>query len=206
VGDVALALAGLFPAGARTAAVRCDESAVAVLHADEREALGAAVPRRVRTHAGGRAAARLVVPVEGPLLNDGDGVPRWPTGVVASIAHCDRWAMAVALDAAEAAGVGVDVEEAGGVGPEEAPIVLSAREARRWPRHATVVFCAKEATYKALFPRDRTMLDFHDVEIELDVGGGRFVATVAGSGERVPGRWAEADGLVLAGAVRQAAG
>ena len=74
-----------------------------------------------------------------------------------------------------------------------------------WDR---ILFCAKEATYKAWFPLTRRWLGFEDAHITFDIdsdGGGSFVSRIlidpaARSGpplEELTGRWSVAGGLAL---------
>jgi 4'-phosphopantetheinyl transferase EntD len=65
-----------------------------------------------------------------------------------------------------------------------------------------LVFCAKEAAYKALFPVTRQLLDFRDVEVEVDPSRGSFRATVrprglpAGVGPVLDSRFIVMDDLI----------
>jgi 4'-phosphopantetheinyl transferase EntD len=48
---------------------------------------------------------------------------------------------------------------------------------------ALLRFVAKEAFYKAYFPRTRSFLDFHDVHVDLDLSQGSFQAHVVTPGK-----------------------
>jgi enterobactin synthetase component D len=63
---------------------------------------------------------------------------------------------------------------------------------------ATVVFSAKESVYKAVYPRVRRILEFHEVHIDLDLPKGSFRARVEGA--EIPGRFTIDDQLVLTAA------
>jgi 4'-phosphopantetheinyl transferase EntD len=59
----------------------------------------------------------------------------------------------------------------------------------------TWAFCAKEATYKCLYPQSRVWLGLRDVEVELDPEAGRFTAVpvrdvppFASAGQELSGR------------------
>jgi 4'-phosphopantetheinyl transferase EntD len=66
-----------------------------------------------------------------------------------------------------------------------------------------VVFCAKEAAYKAWFPLSQQWLGFLDVHVDLDPESGSFAARVlhpAHAGHiPLSGRWLIDRGLILAG-------
>lgn len=67
-----------------------------------------------------------------------------------------------------------------------------------WDR---LLFCAKEAAYKAWFPHARVRLGFRDVEVAFDgpPEDGRFRAMVRhGPGALLPGRWGAGNGLLVA--------
>jgi 4'-phosphopantetheinyl transferase EntD len=161
----------------------------AELHPDEQAHLARVGARlRRREFTAGRACARAALAQLGifdfPLLVGPDRAPIWPATVVGSISHCgDYCAVAVAPKSA-IAGLGLDVEESGPLALELVELVCTARE-RDLLRSgdgtedlelAKLLFSAKEATYKCYAPLGRTVLDFQDVEIELDPGAGSFTA------------------------------
>jgi len=110
------------------------------------------------------------------ILRSSTGAPRWPAGIVGSLAHDEHVALAVVARSVECSGLGVDVEPRAPLPRDLLPIVLTPRE-RRWAGAdlvlARLVFCAKEAVFKALHPLDGRWLDLHDVEVDE-----RFRATV----------------------------
>jgi 4'-phosphopantetheinyl transferase EntD len=75
-----------------------------------------------------------------------------------------------------------------------------------WDR---LLFCAKEAVYKAWFPLTRRWLDFSEASVTVDPAAGTFAARLLVSatgpdGQPLTGfagRWLARDGLVLAGIV-----
>jgi 4'-phosphopantetheinyl transferase EntD len=74
-----------------------------------------------------------------------------------------------------------------------------------WSR---LLFAAKEAVYKAWFPRTRRWLDFDDVEVNFAPQSGQFLATLPGlpiseesSLSQVAGQWTRISGFVLAAVV-----
>jgi 4'-phosphopantetheinyl transferase EntD len=120
----------------------------------------------------GRALAREVLRsmgvVPGPLLRRRGGQCAWPPGVVGSIAHDDDVAVCVlGLDVSVA--IGVDVEPAVPL-PHEIIDDVACHPAERAfvegdPVAARLLFCAKEAVFKACFPVDERFLEHADVEL-----------------------------------------
>jgi 4'-phosphopantetheinyl transferase EntD len=183
----------------------------------EAAAVSNAVTERRREFATVRYCARKallkmrVPPV--PILPDVDGAPRWPIGVVGSMTHCSGYRAAVVAPSRDLSGVGIDAEPHAAVpGPaldvilrdEERARLRALAEARpdvHWDR---VMFCAKEAAYKAWFPATRRWLDFADVSVTLRLGGTFRARLRRGSGpagivlNSFSGRWMVGRGLVLA--------
>lgn len=191
-----------------------------VLLPEEEAQIRRAVPKRRRDFTAGRlcareALARLGCP-PGPLLTDGDRVPRWPPGVVGSISHTAGWCGVAVARTRDAAGIGLDAEGAAPLDPRLVERICTPREreafghlptppAADWPKLA---FSLKEAVYKAYFPLARHFLGFHDVELEIDPVAARFQARLlradapAAAGRRqFGGRYAAAGGFVCAGVV-----
>ncbi|OBK79209.1 4'-phosphopantetheinyl transferase [Mycobacterium sp. 1164985.4] len=150
-----------------------------------------------------------------PILKGEKGEPCWPDGIVGSLTHCEGYRGAVVGRQAEVRSVGIDAEPHGVLPDgvldaislpvertelEQLPAVL------HWDR---ILFCAKEATYKAWFPLTHRWLGFEDAHIAFDVDdsgtSGRFVSRIlidpaAMHGpplETLTGRWSVRDGLAL---------
>jgi 4'-phosphopantetheinyl transferase EntD len=142
-----------------------------------------------------------------------DRAPVWPPGIVGSIAHTRDVAVAVVAPASEAASLGVDVESEGRrivAGIERRICTPAERATFTEPSGLLALFCAKEATYKALAPLGAHRLGFHDVEYSAAGAGlleGRIVSDAVDA--RVPrtftARYAVAGGYLVAG-VRIGAG
>ena len=119
-------------------------------------------PRREQ-FALGRLAARdaladLDAPVE-PIAIGAAREPVWPAGCVGSIAHTRRVAVSVVGWGRSFVGVGIDVESARREIPEATARRICTPDEASWvaasadPAMAIKrIFCAKEATYKALAP------------------------------------------------------
>jgi 4'-phosphopantetheinyl transferase EntD len=207
-------IAGILPAGVR-AAEAFDDLTPAPLFAAEDASLAGAGPKRRREFATVRRCARhalgeLGIP-PGPLLRGVGGAPVWPDGVVGSMTHCAGYRAAGVARAGELAVLGIDAEPArplphGVLGLVSAPeerghLAELARAAQDvcWDR---LLFCAKEAVYKACFPLTKRWLGFHDATVELDAGGGltarlRPGAPHAGGPDRFAGRWLAGGGLLV---------
>jgi 4'-phosphopantetheinyl transferase EntD len=183
----------------------------APLHADEATCVAAAVPGRRHEFAAGRACARVALERLGiqdfPLLPDADQVPRWPAGIVGSIAHCEACCVVGVARAEQVAGLGLDVEPATPLEAELLPLVASSRELAAHPgperELGKLIFCAKEAFYKCYFPCARHPLEFRDVEVALEPGTprsgpGRFRATLlAARAPSLPGGLRALEGRYL---------
>ncbi|MDT5107000.1 MAG: hypothetical protein QOI25_4513 [Mycobacterium sp.] len=150
-----------------------------------------------------------------PILKGDKGEPCWPDGVVGSLTHCEGFRGAVVGRQAEVRSVGIDAE------PHDvlpngvlAAISLPAERTElaglsgnlHWDR---ILFCAKEATYKAWFPLTHRWLGFEDAHVTFTVDGsgaaGTFSSAIlidpaAESGPpltALAGRWSVRDGLAL---------
>jgi enterobactin synthetase component D len=157
------------------------------LYPAEETHLGPNAARRRRFFfALGRAAARDalaeldVAPVaigRGPA-----GEPVWPDGIVGAISHTGDLAVAIVGWRSDYAGLGVDLEQLSpGLSARAARLVCTPAE-MAWVGEAggtsrgTMLFSAKEAVFKALFPIERIWLGFGDAELEWQAERCRFDA------------------------------
>jgi 4'-phosphopantetheinyl transferase EntD len=123
-----------------------------------------------RATATGRMLAREVLHSmgvsPGPILRTTGGRADWPAGIAGSIAHDDAVAVCV-CGAGVNITIGVDVEPAEPLPAEiVADIVITDLERALVGDDlvlARLLFCAKEAVYKACFPLDKVFLEFKDV-------------------------------------------
>ena len=190
----------------------------ATLLPPEEALVARAVEKRRRDFATGRHCARRALAhlgiAPGPLLAGPAGEPLWPAGVVGSITHCAGYRAAAVAWAGEVPTIGIDAEPHEPLPDDVLEIVaLPAEKARlrqlatagddaiRWDR---VLFCAKEAVYKAWYPHARRMLDFDQADIDLHPDGtltARLLVpgpTIAGRElHGLAGRWAIGEGLVV---------
>jgi 4'-phosphopantetheinyl transferase EntD len=129
------------------------------------------------------------------------GAPVWPVGIVGSLSHDDDIAVAAVAQSRDVAALGIDVEPAEALPPELVDIVVTPRERLRLaddPCAGRLIFAAKEAVYKAVYPLDRTFLEHHDVEV--DVAGCR---AVVGNGRRLTLRFCLSTHLVVLAFIAQ---
>jgi len=162
------------------------------------------------------ALGRLGVP-PAPILKGDKGEPCWPDGVVGSLTHCTGYRGAVVGRGGAVRSVGIDAEPhdvlPNGVLDaitleEERHEIAALPEGLHWDR---ILFCAKEATYKAWFPLTKRWLGFEDAHVVFDLdapsGGtsGVFVSKILIDGEALSGppltalrgRWSVERDLVL---------
>ncbi|MEU3058848.1 4'-phosphopantetheinyl transferase superfamily protein [Streptomyces subrutilus] len=225
----------LLPAGAVGADAFGDAPEGVLLPAEEAAVAGVAAGRRrefatvrhcarraLRELAGDRPGGAARDPVA--LLPDRDGVPRWPGGTVGSMTHTRGYRAAAVAPAARVTRLGIDAEpdrplRAGVLETIALPAERSALAAASGAGGACrdrLLFCAKEAAYKAWFPHARTRLGFRDVEIVFDARAGALPAAGLpaagapavlggfrayvrhGSGDVLRGRWGAGSGLLVA--------
>lgn len=165
-------------------------------------------------HCARLAMDRLGIP-PAPILKGDKGEPRWPAGVVGSLTHTHGYRGAAVGRSYAVRSVGIDAEPHD-VLPDKVLEAISLPAERReiaelppglhWDR---ILFCAKEATYKAWFPLTGRWLGFEDAHITFEAGpdvtAGRFVSRIlidptARSGPpltELSGRWSVDGGLTL---------
>jgi 4'-phosphopantetheinyl transferase EntD len=150
-----------------------------------------------------------------PILKGEKGEPCWPDGVVGSLTHCAGYRGAVVGRRDEVRSVGIDAEphdvlpngvlEAVSL-PVERDALTAMPAGLHWDR---ILFCAKEATYKAWFPLTHRWLGFEDAHISFDLddtgAAGSFTSRILidPAAEFGPplttlsGKWSVRDGLAL---------
>lgn len=206
------ALAALFPADVAVALCTLPAADPRDLWPAERQAVIGAVPHRLAEFAAGRQAARTALAALGlpavalPMGTDRAAI--WPEGIAGSIAHAAGLAVAVARPGAP---LGVDVEDDSPLPQDLWPSLTSPQERAAFPngdpgQQVRRVFAAKEALFKAQAQGARAMFGFDAVQVTLVESGfdAQFL-TDAGAfqaGDRVQGRLALVEGLILAGVAR----
>ncbi len=196
----------LFPRGVATAEAYGDPDEAMLLPAEE-SLVARAVPKRRREfttarHCGRTALAELGVP-PAPILRGERGMPLWPSQVVGSLTHCDGYRGAAVAYSMQIRSLGIDAEphEAlpdGVLGhtslPAERDVLAGRDDDLHWDR---LLFCAKEATYKAWFPITGRWLGFEDAHITFTRE--QLPAAVSQSGVSQSGASQSGGGPVAAG-------
>jgi 4'-phosphopantetheinyl transferase EntD len=150
-----------------------------------------------------------------PILKGDKGEPCWPDGVVGSLTHTQGFRGAAVGRAGAVRSVGIDAEPhdvlpdgvLGAIAlPAEQSELRGLPPGLHWDR---ILFCAKEATYKAWFPLTHRWLGFEDAHITFGIDdsgfGGTFRSQIlidpaAEHGpplEVLEGRWSVHDGVTL---------
>jgi 4'-phosphopantetheinyl transferase EntD len=127
-----------------------------------RRASGAAriVARRLLAEIGAQPFAELT--------KSASGAPQWPKGYIGSLAHDQEFAVVAVARSRAAVSIGIDVEPAIALPEEIFEIVATSAEREQLGGSlllGRLLFCIKEAVYKATNPVDGVFLEHHDVEV-----------------------------------------
>ncbi|MBH0775216.1 4'-phosphopantetheinyl transferase Npt [Nocardia bovistercoris] len=191
-------------------------------HPAEEHLIAKSVDKRRRDFIGARHCARRALEQLGEepvAIGKGErGMPLFPRGVVGSLTHCEGYRAAALTHKLRFRSVGIDAEPHEAL-PEGVLDSVSLAPERKWlaandsALHLDrLLFCAKEATYKAWFPLTLRWLGFEDAHITFTVdensggGSGTFHSELLIPGQAtdggVPltsfdGRWLIGGGLIL---------
>jgi 4'-phosphopantetheinyl transferase EntD len=206
------AVAALFPQDVAVALCSLAAADANDLWPEERRVMTGAVPHRLDEFAAGRQAARTALAALGhpavALPMGPDRAPIWPEGISGSISHAAGLAVAVVRPGAP---LGVDVEDDSPLPEDLWSTLTSPAERATLPpgdtgRQVRWLFAAKEALFKAQAQGARAMFGFDAVRVTLVEHGfdAQFLvdAGTFRSGDRVQGRLALVEGLVVAGVAR----
>ncbi len=156
---------------------------LALLHEEMASISFPAIERR-RASGAARRVARELMNSMGfagfPILRNTFGAPIWPAGVVGSIAHNDKIAVAAIGLQRDLKAVGIDIESSEPLPSDMLELIATPRERRVIgdnPLGTKILFVIKEAVYKAVYPLDHEFLDFHDIEVDF---ADRLATTQAG--------------------------
>ena len=180
---------------------------------------GSMSERRLLEFRAGRHCAREALRLLGlgalPVPRGADRAPVWPDGVTGSITHVfDRsvgLAAAAVARTADVRALGLDAERDLPLDDDLLGIVLTERERGRLARAtdaerallSRLAFSAKEAFYKCQYTVTREFLEFSDVEVDVDLPGSRFRATLLrsagefGAGSHLDGRFTRERGWIV---------
>ncbi|QIS05119.1 4'-phosphopantetheinyl transferase superfamily protein [Nocardia brasiliensis] len=189
----------------------------------EEHLIAKAVEKRRRDFIGARHCARLALAELGEppvAIGKGErGAPIWPRGIVGSLTHCDGYRAAALGHKLRFRSIGIDAEPHAEL-PEGVLDSVTLAPEREWlrdtdsPLHLDrLIFCAKEATFKAWWPLTLRWLGFEDAHITFElednsVGAGRgtFHSKILVPGQTndggtplasFDGRWQIVDGFIL---------
>lgn len=98
------------------------------------------------------------------------GAPVWPSGIVGSLAHDGRIAVAAVARKSDVGAVGIDIEPAEVLPADMLDLIATPQERRDAatdPLRGRLLFAVKEAVYKAAFPLDGVFLEFRDISVDL---------------------------------------
>ncbi len=207
------ALDGLFPPSVAIEWADPARPGIALPKA-EAVAVAKAVAKRRLEFANGRDCARRALQrlgLAGAVIPVGsDRAPQWPTGYVGTITHTRGFCAAAVARSRDHLSLGLDAEPDAPLPPAvvdevfvpgELSLAVAATNLAGTDR---VLFCAKEATYKLLYPLTRQFLDFKEVAVRLS--SSRFFARLAVAAGHFPagtefvGHWRRSGGVLVAGA------
>jgi 4'-phosphopantetheinyl transferase EntD len=113
-----------------------------------------------------------------------DGGPSWPSSVIGSLSHWERWCAAAVMQSGTYQSLGID-GEGRRLLPGGVRALIATHAERAWldgqdaaKEWDTALFTMKEAVYKAWAPVTGRWLEFQDVEIAIDVEAAVFRAEV----------------------------
>lgn len=148
-----------------------------------------AVRRRQLSFLAGRLCAEHALrtsghELAGPIGQGESGDPQWPEGWTGSISHTGRIALSIVSPRTGRFSIGIDAEEVLDEQTLHDVLQVCAHESERHlvtggPDRgrlaATVMFCAKEAYYKAIHGEVQRFVDFDEMGLsELDLRSGLF--------------------------------
>lgn len=211
-------ISAIIPAPAVAVDTR-EEAVDADLMSGESQAVAEAVPARKQEFTTARMCARqamaqLKFPPY-PIPSGPRGEPQWPPGLVGSITHTKGYRGAVLGLATDFVTIGIDAEPNEPL-PDGVLDAISLPRERVWihehlasapeVRWDRLLFCLKEAVYKAWYPLARCWLDFDDALITVDATERTFTARLRVVGPTVhgqklssfSGRWLAGHGLLFA--------
>lgn len=176
---------------------RIREADELALLAEERAQLQGSVKSVRCASAAARIAARGLLQGMGgqacALPRKPDRSPHWPAGFVGSLAHDPQYALAAIGRSSRFASIGVDIEPASAVPEELLEMIVTPRERSILAGDliaARLLFCVKEAVFKACFPLDGAYLGNSQIEVDLKAGEaatatGRHLKVLTSRGSRL---------------------
>lgn len=161
------------------------------VYEEEKERMRAAGNYRKNEFIAGRECARSALEAVGfsraPILPDEDGVPLWPEGAIGAISHSRGYCAAIAGKRCDYRLLGLDLEKTNRLSPSAIKRTVHPDEqvyVKDDQKRASLIFCAKEAFFKAQFPVWETHANFHDLILAVDSTHGKL--KILKTGKRFP--------------------
>ena len=163
-----------------------------------------AVPKRQKDHMSGRACAHEALAQLGRATEHigilPSGAPDWPDGVRGAITHCDGYVACAVATTQAVTWLGIDAEPAEPMRDDAAQLIAFGKEIEwlgQGPLNGRILFCAKEAVFKAWHPVRQSPLDFADATVICDPTTQRFTAAIQrGPALTLNGRWSIENGII----------
>lgn len=173
--SLAQALAAVAPKGVRTGCRTIREGDDAHLLPEEARSIPARQPAMRRASGAARWIAHRLLADIGianvAIARAPSGAPIWPAGIMGSLAHDDDMAVAAVARIADISSLGIDVEPALPLPDDILALVATAADRMDdQPLAGRILFAAKEAVYKAVYPLDRQVLGYEDIAVDLKAG------------------------------------
>lgn len=141
---------------------------------EEAASITSSIPQVRRASGAARIVARELLAQLGHtharVPKDTSGAPVWPAGIVGSMAHDDRIAVAAIGRQRDFGAIGIDVEPNAPLPADMLELVATPEERRNVaddPLRGRLIYAVKEAVYKAAYPLDGAFLEFHDITVDL---------------------------------------
>jgi 4'-phosphopantetheinyl transferase EntD len=161
----------------------------------EEEYVARAVEQRRREFAAGRNLARAALAEIGiPPSAIGSGSarqPLWPSSVLGSITHTTTYCGAAVARVGDLECLGIDAEECRRL-DERVLATVSLEDERRWLEEQdpdwwpVLLFSAKEAFYKAIWPVIGQWVGYQDVRVSFDSAGAYEVSQARSTAPAIP--------------------
>lgn len=155
----------------KAAVLPIDALHIPALHADEFALVTTARDQRLAEFASGRALLHQLLESAAPILRDDNGAPKWPAGVVGSLAHDRTHVVAVVGSSSDYQAIGIDIEPHGANDDELREAVLRADDPDIDP---VAAFVMKEAAYKAWSALGGAVIG--PLAVRLRITGSEFTA------------------------------
>lgn len=146
----------------------------------------------------GRAASHKALKTikrDGPLLRGVHGEPCWPDGIVGSLSHTDKIAVAAVASKDHFYALGIDLEDTDRVLKADIAARITLPEEHSWIKEVSneeilrtyLLFSAKECVYKAFFPLSFKHIGFRDALLRWMPNENAFEVTMLNDiNEKIP--------------------